>query len=122
MESNGLLMSCRACQGQMSKEAPYCPTCAHPNPLTAFDGPVKSKIVAALLAIFLGWLGIHRFYLNQPKIGLLYILFAWTAIPLIIGVIEGLIYIFQSDEQFRARRRNALNKSSGESFTIKKSW
>ena len=122
MESKALLMACKACTGQMSREAPYCPTCGHPNPLTAYEGQVKSRVVAALLAIFLGGLGIHRFYLNQPKIGLVYILFSWTAIPLIIGVIEGLIYIFQSDEKFRARRKNALNKSSDENFRIKKSW
>lgn len=122
MESESLLMPCKACQSRMSKEAPYCPTCAHPNPLTAYDGPVKSRIVAALLAIFFGGFGIHRFYMNEPKIALVYILFVWTFIPVIIGVIEGLIYIFQTDDQFRARRKRALSEPIKSDFTIKKSW
>ena len=33
----------------------------------------KSKIVAALLAFFLGFIGIHKFYLNKTKAGLIHI-------------------------------------------------
>lgn len=99
-----LLMECEACQSRMSKDAPYCPTCAHPNQLTAYEGVVKSKVVAGLLAVFLGTFGIHKFYLNQSKLGLLYLVFFWSGIPTIVGVIEGVIYLLQSDERFRERR------------------
>ncbi|MFZ4504442.1 MAG: NINE protein [Methylovulum sp.] len=34
---------------------------------------VKSKYVAALLGILLGWLGVHRFYLGHYKLGLIQI-------------------------------------------------
>ncbi len=34
---------------------------------------MKNKIVAALLALFLGGLGVHWFYLNKTKVGVLYI-------------------------------------------------
>ena len=104
---NSFLIPCEACSSQMSKDAPYCPSCAHPNPLTTVDGGVKSKIVAGLLAIFLGTFGIHRFYLNQAKMGLLYLVFFWSFIPTLVGFIEGLIYLLQSDERFRERRRKA---------------
>ena len=60
----------------------------------------KSKGVAALLAIFFGGLGLHKFYLNQAGTGILYLLFCWTFIPAIVGFIEGLIYAFMSDEKF----------------------
>lgn len=60
--------------------------------------------------------------MNEPKIALIYILFVWTFIPVIIGVIEGLIYIFQTDDQFRARRKRALAEPIKGDFTIKKSW
>ena len=49
------------------------------------------KVVYALLAIFLGWLGIHKFYAGKPVQGVLYILFCWTYIPGIIGFIEGIV-------------------------------
>lgn len=34
----------------------------------------KNKFVAALIAIFLGWAGIHKFYLGDPKSGIFYIM------------------------------------------------
>ena len=60
----------------------------------------KSKVAAGLLAIFLGGLGIHKFYLGRPGMGILYLLFCWTYIPEIIGVIEVIIYLTASDEKF----------------------
>jgi TM2 domain-containing membrane protein YozV len=73
----------------------------------------KNKVAAGLLAIFLGWLGIHKFYLGFVGPGLVYLLintigFAITwlllFIPnLILGVmafVEGIIYLVKSDEEF----------------------
>ncbi len=60
--------------------------------------PVKSKVTAGILAILLGGLGIHKFYLGKIFQGILYILFCWTYIPAIIGVIEGIVYLTKSDE------------------------
>ena len=62
--------------------------------------PLKSKTAAGLLAIFLGGLGIHKFYLGKAGQGILYILFCWTYIPEILGLVEGIIYLTQSDEAF----------------------
>lgn len=61
---------------------------------------MKSKFTAALLAFFLGGLGIHRFYLNQNKLGLLYLLFCWTFIPTFIALIDFFIFIFMSEDNF----------------------
>jgi TM2 domain-containing membrane protein YozV len=60
----------------------------------------KNKIAAGVLAILLGGLGVHKFYLGQIGMGILYILFCWTSIPSIIGLIEGIIYLTSTDEQF----------------------
>jgi len=35
---------------------------------------MKSKVTAILLAFFLGGIGIHKFYLGQNKVGLVYLL------------------------------------------------
>ena len=59
-----------------------------------------SKFVAALLAILLGGLGIHKFYLHKPVQGIFYILFFWTIIPALIGFIEGIVYLCMSEENF----------------------
>ena len=40
------------------------------NDMGAYYGPPKSKVAAALLAFFLGSLGIHRFYLGHTSTGI----------------------------------------------------
>lgn len=69
-----------------------------------YHGPIrgrKEKLVAALLALFLGGLGIHHFYMNRPWIGIIYILFVWTFIPAIIAFFEGIYYLCIRDEAFQ---------------------
>lgn len=54
------------------------------------DGLVN-KVTYALLAIFLGGLGAHKFYSGKTGMGIVYLIFCWTFIPAIIGLIEGII-------------------------------
>ena len=60
----------------------------------------KSKSTAAILAILLGDFGAHKFYLGKPGSGILYLVFFWTFIPGLIGVIEGIIYLTMNDQEF----------------------
>lgn len=64
---------------------------------------MKDKVAAGVLGILLGGLGIHKFYLGQPGMGILYILFCWTSIPSIIGLIEGILYLTSSNEDFNRK-------------------
>ena len=68
------------------------------NKITAQKG--KCKTAAGLLAIFLGFIGIHKFYLNRPFQGLMYFIFCWTYIPMIISFFEGIYYLLVSEEKF----------------------
>ncbi|WP_247233400.1 TM2 domain-containing protein [Telluribacter sp. SYSU D00476] len=61
---------------------------------------MKNKITAGLLALFLGGIGIHRFYLGQNGLGILCILFSWTLIPFVLGVIDACVFFIQSDKAF----------------------
>lgn len=63
----------------------------------------KTKLVAGLFALLLGGIGIHKFYLGKIGQGILYILFCWTGIPSIIGLIEGILYLTMSDEEFNEK-------------------
>ncbi len=65
--------------------------------------PVKSKIVAGILALLLGGLGIHKFYLGKIGMGILYLCFCWTGVPGVIGFIEGIIYLLSNDENFQLK-------------------
>ncbi|WP_370896732.1 TM2 domain-containing protein [Chryseobacterium gossypii] len=61
---------------------------------------MKSKFTTAMLALFLGGLGIHRFYLGQNITGIFYLLFCWTLIPSLIALIDFFIFIFMSEDSF----------------------
>ena len=67
--------------------------------------PIKSKITAGVLGIFLGGIGIHKFYMGRVGLGILYILFCWTYLPAIIGFIEGIVYLASSDYNFQIKHQ-----------------
>ena len=64
---------------------------------------MKSKTTAAILAFFLGGIGVHRFYLGQTGLGLLYLLFFWTFIPAIVAFIDFILFLTMSDEKFNEK-------------------
>jgi TM2 domain-containing membrane protein YozV len=77
------------------------------------DKPAGSekKIVAGILGILLGGLGIHKFILGYTKEGVIMLLVSILGTLLfglgpivmgIIGLIEGIIYLTKSDEEFVA--------------------
>jgi TM2 domain-containing membrane protein YozV len=50
--------------------------------------------------LLLGGIGVHRFYLARPGSGILYVLFCWTFIPALVGLLEGIVLLSMSDERF----------------------
>ncbi|HUG59279.1 MAG TPA: TM2 domain-containing protein [Candidimonas sp.] len=66
------------------------------------EKPTNHRKIAIVLAIFLGWLGAHRFYLGQIGWGILYLVIFYFFAPLVIvlGLIDAIRYMFMSDEEF----------------------
>jgi TM2 domain-containing membrane protein YozV len=64
---------------------------------------MRNRTVAALLAFFLGYIGIHKFYLGENFAGILYLLFFWTFIPGIIAFFEFIGLLMMSDGDFNAK-------------------
>ena len=95
---------CSGCGVLIHKSATQCPRCGAPQ---AVPHPVStakhSRIAAILFAILLGWMGVHKFYLGQTGWGVVYALFFWTCIPAIAGLIEGILYLTMTDEEFAAK-------------------
>ncbi len=102
--NNNNLISCRSCGSSISKFAELCPKCGDPQKQKKPEGfeknqESKSKNVTAVLSIFLGGLGIHKFYLGQWQ-GVFYLFFSGTGIPSIIAFIEGLRFLFMNQEKW----------------------
>ena len=89
--------------------APYQPPMGGQVPAVGPDGtPLKSKMVAGLLGIFLGGFGVHNFYLGNTNKGIIQIVVTLVTCGLgaIWGTIEGILILvgnegFSTDAQGR---------------------
>jgi TM2 domain-containing membrane protein YozV len=101
---------CHACGAEIDARAEICPKCGVRQ---IAHGSGKSRPVAALLALFLGGLGIHKFYLGKTVLGVIYLIFCWTFIPSLVAWVEGMSYLATSDESWAQRYGGPVQKSSG---------
>ena len=101
---------CFACGAQIDARAEICPKCGVRQIPTGYG---KSRAVAATLALFLGSFGIHKFYLGQVALGILYLLFFWTGIPGFIAWIEAIIYLATSDANWAQQHGGIVQRSNG---------
>jgi TM2 domain-containing membrane protein YozV len=60
-----------------------------------------SKVGLLLITLLLGGIGGHKFYVKKYGLGILYLLFWWTAIPGIIALIEFIIYCTKSEAELQ---------------------
>lgn len=80
---------------------------SYPNPPPAYFNPrASNKIGAGICGILLGSLGIHKFILGYTGAGLIMLLVSILScgflapIVHLIGLIEGIIYLCKSDDEF----------------------
>lgn len=66
----------------------------------------SKRVLAGILAILLGPFGVHKFVLGYTKAGIIMLLGTiltcgiGAAVTSVIGLIEGIIYLTKSDEEF----------------------
>jgi Tfp pilus assembly major pilin PilA/TM2 domain-containing membrane protein YozV len=101
---------CRSCGEKISETDRVCPACNGKQLI----GKPKSKITAALLALFLGFLGAHRFYLGQWR-GLIYLFFGILAWP--IAIIEAIVFLLTDKDRWNEKYGNVAGRS-GVGFII----
>ena len=120
-------MYCRNCGEQMDPNASvcvkcgfakntgnsYCPNCGEAiNPgasvcvrcgtsLVASSPSDKSRLVAGLLGIFLGTLGIHNFYLGYTKRAVTQLLISLIVGPITCGVADIVVWIWTLVESIK---------------------
>ena len=62
----------------------------------------NKKIVAGILAILLGGLGVHKFILGYTQEGIIQLILGVVTCGIggVIGLVEGIIYLTKTDEEF----------------------
>ena len=91
---------CADCGGLQTAGSSVQPMALQAEALT-YPGAPKNRGAAVALALILGGVGAHKFYLDRPGLGLLYLVFFWTLIPAIAGFVEGILYATMSEEEFQ---------------------
>lgn len=108
---------CTKCGAQNDDTAQYCANCQASLPTVGYQ-PMQSvnpgqmtdwramgadkKLVAGLCGILLGGFGVHKFILGYTTEGIIQIVITLVTcgIGSIVGLIEGIIYLTKSDEEF----------------------
>ena len=114
---------CTKCGAINDETAPYCSTCQSPlTPVSTGYQPMQSvnpgaltdwkalggdkKILAGILGIVVGSLGIHKFVLGYTTEGLIMLLCTVLTCGIlgvamsVVGIVEGIMYLTKSDEEF----------------------
>jgi len=65
-----------------------------------------AKTTAILLCFFLGFIGIHQFYLKNNLKGILYLIFSWTLIPLLFAIYDFIMLLSIDEEKFNDKYNN----------------
>lgn len=97
---------CPKCGTKVQANVKFCPTCGAEiaRPAVVCNNR-KDKLVAGLLAIFLGGLGIHYFYLGKNTAGIISIvlticscsIWAW------LMLVQGIYMLTMTDDNFYAK-------------------
>ena len=106
--ANGDYVDFEAEEGNIAKDVFLVPAAQRRAAVGVVPVGDKSKVAAGLLAIVVGSLGIHKFYLGYSKQGLIMLLVSvllfFLVFPIVImaviALIEGILYLTMSDEQF----------------------
>ena len=112
---------CPQCGAKLTIDAKFCPSCGYnldPEVVILQPSTNKSRLVAGLLAIFLGSLGIHNFYLGYTNKALVQLCvtiiggpFTCGLAPVAMGIwglVEGVMILSNSPGYDRDAQGNPL--------------
>ena len=64
---------------------------------------MKNKTTAGLFALFLGWAGIHRFYLGQVGLGIVYFFLMFLGVSFVLGLIDAIVFLSMDEREFNRK-------------------
>lgn len=57
-----------------------------------------NKVVYCLLTLFLGSIGVHKFYAGKTGTGILYLVFCWTGVPIFLALIDLIVALCKKSD------------------------
>ena len=116
------LISCKECGKEISDAATTCPHCGAPvikdvfcqkcgnrnGNVAKYPAARKDRVTTALLALFLGSLGIHYFYLGKSTAGILTIVISLCSCGIwgVVMFIQSILILLMTDADFEAKYVN----------------
>ena len=102
---------CTTCQASLTPVSGYQPMQSvnqgTPGAITDWKAMgADKKILAGILGIVVGAFGVHKFVLGYTTEGMIMLLITvltcgiFAIVPSVIGIVEGIIYLTKSDEEF----------------------
>jgi len=79
-----------------------------PTPSVGYQAPAggKNRILAGVLAIIIGSLGVHHFYLENWWLAILYLVLSCTGVSALLALVEGIIYLVTPEDRFQRNYHN----------------
>lgn len=99
--TNTNMAFCRGCGQSIHASAIACPHCGATQGVALVAE--KSRVTAGVLALLLGGLGIHKFYIGAWGWGIVYIVLCWTFVPGIVALVEGIRYLTLPEAEFQRK-------------------
>ncbi len=103
---------CPHCGAQVNDGSNFCPSCGKSLNQQQQNVPVpttdNTKLITGILAILLGGLGIHYFYLGKTQAGIIALVLGLCTCGIwaLIAFIQGILILLMSDEEFRMKYIN----------------
>ena len=95
---------CTNCQAVMAPMASYQPPpvqTVNPGQMVNWESMgADKKIPAGICAILVGGFGVHKFIMGYTTEGIIQLVLGLCGIGWILGLVEGIIYLTKSDEDF----------------------
>jgi TM2 domain-containing membrane protein YozV/RNA polymerase subunit RPABC4/transcription elongation factor Spt4 len=89
---------CVNCGELIYKQSDLCPECGVEQP--GGGSTDTDQVIAGVLAILVGGIGVHKFYQGNMRNGVLYLCLFWTGVPAVLGLIEGILMLVADEDEY----------------------
>ncbi|MDR3187759.1 MAG: TM2 domain-containing protein [Prevotellaceae bacterium] len=87
--------------------------------LIRYEANKRSAAMAAVCCFFLGFLGLHRFYINQKRSGAVMLILSLVAVGLPVTIIWSMVDLFRIGDMVSAYNNDLADKIEHHYYTTR---